>query len=188
MNAATGDTPTDDTGPPGSRVPGWRPMRPGERTAFSVLSASTAPVWIAMIVAPRSRLTALLVRWSTPLSIGLGGAYVGLLGTSLLRSDGPTPGSTGTGTGTGTGTSTGNSTGRLDDPETLRAALGTPTAFLAGWTHYLVFDLLVGRAIHEHALARGRTARVSLLLTWWAGPAGWTLHLLDRWRHRDDRA
>ncbi len=148
--------------------PGWRPMSPAERRAFSVLSATTAPVWLAMILAPRSRPTAALVRASTPLSVGLGAAYIGLLGRSLV--DGGEDGAAG---------------GRLDDPETLRAALGTPTAFLAGWTHYLVLDLLAGRVIHEHALARGRTARLSLLLTWWAGPAGWTLHVLDRWRHRD---
>jgi len=151
-----------------ARGPAWRPMSAAERRAFSVLSASTAPVWLAMILAPRARITAALVRASTPLSIGLGAAYVGLLGASLVG-----------------GAEDGAPAGRLDDPETLRAALGTPTAFLAGWTHYLVLDLLAGRMIHEHALARGRTARLSLLLTWWAGPAGWTLHALDRLRHRD---
>ncbi len=163
--------PVDDTPNESStdrRGPAWRPMSPAERTAFSVLSATTAPVWLAMILAPRSRVTAALVRASTPLSVGLGAAYVGLLGASVVG-----------------GGEDGSPAGRLDDPETLRAALGTPTAFLAGWTHYLVLDLLAGRMIHEHALARGRTARLSLLLTWWAGPAGWTLHALDRWRHRD---
>ncbi len=151
----------------GAVAPGWRPMSDGERTAFSVLSASTAPVWLAMILAPRSRVTAALVRWSTPLSFGLGAAYVGLLGASAVR-----------------GAAEGEGFPRFDDPEVLRAGLTSPTAFLAGWTHYLVFDLLVGRTIHEHALEHGRTARLSLLLTWWAGPAGLALHLLDRWRRR----
>lgn len=151
----------------GAVAPGWRPMSDGERTAFSVLSASTAPVWLAMILAPRSRVTAALVRWSTPLSFGLGAAYVGLLGASAVR-----------------GAAEGEGFPRFDDPEVLRAGLTSPTAFLAGWTHYLVFDLLVGRSIHEHALEHGRTARLSLLLTWWAGPAGLALHLLDRWRRR----
>jgi hypothetical protein len=148
-----------------TEAPTWKPMSDTERTAFSVLSATTAPVWLAMIVAPRSRLTAALVRWSTPLSFGLGAAYVGFLGASAVR-----------------GASEGEGLPRFDDPDALRAGLSTPTAFLAGWTHYLVFDLLVGRTIHEYALSRGRTARISLLLTWWAGPAGVTLHLLDRLR------
>jgi len=165
-------SPDDDTLPatttaPTSTAPGWRAMTEGERTAFRVLSASTAPVWLAMILAPRSRVTAALVRWSTPLSFGLGAAYVGFLGASAAR-----------------GAADGEGLPRLDDPDALRAGLSSPTAFLAGWTHYLVFDLLVGRGIHEHALEHGRTARASLLLTWWAGPAGLTLHLLDRWRRR----
>jgi hypothetical protein len=132
-------------------------MTPNEKAAFQVLSASTAPVWLSMIVAPNSRFTRTLVRVATPLYAALGVTYVGLLATALATGDGPTP--------------------RFDDPESLREALGSPKAFLAGWTHYLVFDLFVGRHIWQTNRDQGRTDRLSLFLTWMAGPAGLTLHL-----------
>jgi hypothetical protein len=144
-------------------------MTPGQRRAFQVLSSTTAPVWLAMILFPRARLTATLVRLATPMYAALGVAYTGLLATAALRGDGSTP--------------------RFDDPDSLRAGLSDPNAFLAGWTHYLVFDLYVGRHIWSESLARGCTARVPLLLTWMAGPLGLTVHLARTARHalRSDR-
>lgn len=145
------DTPPAEPGP----LPAWA------RTAYTVLNATTAPVWLAMILAPRSRLTARLVAIATPLLAGLGVTYTTLLATGAFTSD-----------------------ERLDfrDPESVRRALGRPEAFLAGWTHYLAFDLFVGRWIWEDAQRRDQTARLSLLLTWMAGPAGLTLHLAQRRR------
>jgi len=134
-----------------------RPMTPGERTAFQVLSASTAPVWVAMLVAPNSRFTERFVRLATPLYAALGVAYVATLATAVAGGDGEPL--------------------RFDDPDSWRRGLANPTGFLAGWTHYLVFDLFVGRHIWAEARARGRTDRLPLLLTWMAGPAGLTLHL-----------
>ncbi len=66
------------------------------------------------------------------------------------------------------------------DPEAVRKALGEPDIFLGGWTHYIAFDLFVGRWIWQDALERGRSARLALFLTWMAGPAGLSLHLLRR--------
>lgn len=137
------------------------PMSEGRRRLFRILNGSTAPVWVAMILFPRSRVTARLVGLTTPLLAGLGVAYTGLLVGGITRG-GP----------------------RVDlrDPDSLRAALQSPDAFLAGWTHYLAFDLFVGRWILEDAAERGTTARLPLLLTWMAGPAGLTLHLARRRR------
>ncbi len=132
-------------------------MSEGDKLAFKVVSASTLPVWAAMIIAPNSRLTERLVRLATPLCAALGGAYVGFLAKEMIEGDGEMPG--------------------FDDPEAMREALSSPTAFLAGWTHYVVFDLFVGRWIWADARERGRTARLSLLLTWVAGPAGLSMHL-----------
>lgn len=144
--------------PPNDAPPaGLRPMTPGERRAFQVLSSTTAPVWLAMILFPRSPLTARIVRLATPMYAVLGVAYTALLGTAALSSDGERP--------------------RFDDPDSLRAGLSNPTAFLAGWTHYLAFDLYVGRHIWAEALERDRTDRIPLFLTWMAGPLGLTLHL-----------
>lgn len=149
-------------------------MTPGERRAFQVLSSTTAPVWLAMILFPRAKVTAHLVRLATPLYAVLGVAYTALLGTAVLTGDGDPP--------------------RFDDPDSLRAGLSNPTAFLAGWTHYLAFDLYVGRHIWAEALERDRTDRIPLLLTWMAGPLGLTMHLarnaresLRRRRGDDDR-
>ncbi len=51
---------------------------------------------------------------------------------------------------------------------------------LAAWTHYISFDLFVGRWIWERSLEEGKPARLSLLLTWWAGPMGLTSYLARR--------
>jgi hypothetical protein len=48
---------------------------------------------------------------------------------------------------------------------------------LAGWTHYISFDLFVGTWIWRKSLAEGKPARLAMLLTWWVGPAGLGLFL-----------
>lgn len=132
-------------------------MSEAEKLAFRLVSASTVPVWAAMILLPNARVTERLVRLATPLYAALGVAYVGFLATEVATGEGGMP--------------------SLDDPDALRTALGSPTAFLAGWTHYVVFDLFVGRYIWSAARERGRNDRLALFLTWMAGPAGLTLHL-----------
>jgi hypothetical protein len=67
---------------------------------------------------------------------------------------------------------------RLDS---VSRAFQNPDAMLAGWIHYVTFDLFVGRWIWERSLEEGRNARLALLLTWWAGPSGLGLFLS---RHR----
>jgi hypothetical protein len=156
----TSDPPTTRSGPAATD----RGFRPWHRTAWTVLNATTAPVWLAMILAPRSRCTAALVRRVDVVLAGLGTCYVALLAAGIARGEGGAP--------------------DLSDPASVAAGLGVPEAFLAGWTHYLAFDLLAGRWIWESSLAAGRTARLPLLLTWWAGPAGVTLHLARRRRWR----
>jgi hypothetical protein len=123
--------------------------------SFRIVNTSTAPVWLAMILAPRSRLTRRLVDLAPPLYTALGITYSGLLATAI-RDSGPPD---------------------FREIEGVRTAFEHPAALLAGWTHYIAFDLFVGRWIYETALAEGRPARLSLLLTWWAGPAGLTLFL-----------
>ena len=142
---------------------GVRPSTDAQRQAFTLLNATTAPVWLAMILFPRARATAWLARRCAWVFAGLGVTYTALLATAVATSDEPMD---------------------LRDPDALRAALGGPTAFLAGWTHYLAFDLFVGRWIWETNAAEGRSARLPLLLTWWFGPVGLTLELARRGRRR----
>ena len=125
-----------------------------DRRVYAVVNTCTAPLWLAMVLAPRSVLTRRLVGLATPLYAALGASYVGLLaaGWGGKRVD-------------------------FRDPETVRAGLQQPKGFLAGWTHYIAFDLFVGRWIWEQGLERGRSTRAALLLTWLAGPAGLTTWL-----------
>ncbi len=134
-------------------------MPPDRHKAYTVINSSSAPLWLAMIIAPRSRLTARLMQAANPLLLALGATYDAFLASGVVQS------------------------GKMidfSDPEAVRKALGTPDFFLAGWTHYIAFDLFVGRWIWEDALARGRAPRLSLLLTWLAGPAGLSLYLVQR--------
>lgn len=126
-----------------------------------MINSSSAPIWLAMILAPRSRITRWLVDRATLLFVALGVSYDVFLSTGMVRS------------------------GRMidfRDPDAVRAALSAPDIFLAGWTHYIAFDLFVGRWIWEDSLGAGRTARLALLLTWLAGPAGLSLYILQRRR------
>jgi Domain of unknown function (DUF4281) len=135
------------------------PLSPRRRQAYMFINGSSAPVWLAMILAPGSSLTRWLVQRATFLFVGLGVTYDALLASGVLRS---------------------GEVVDFRDPDAVRGALSSPDLFLAGWTHYIAFDLFVGRWIWEDALAQGRRARLALLLTWMAGPAGLSLYLVQR--------
>ncbi len=125
-----------------------------DRAIYTVINSCTAPVWLAMILAPGSPFTRQMVRLATPLYAALGASYIALLATGW-----------------------GNERVDFRDPETVRAGLAQPRGFLAGWAHYIAFDLFVGRWIWEQGLAGQRSTRLALLLTWLAGPAGLTVWL-----------
>ena len=135
------------------------PMSENRRKAYLAINFSSAPFWLAMLLAPRSRLTRRLLDGATPLFLGLGAAYDGLLVAGMVQS---------------------GEVIDFSDGDAVRSALAEPDLFLAGWAHYIAFDLFVGRWIWEDALARGRSARLALLLTWLAGPAGLSLYLVQR--------
>jgi hypothetical protein len=133
------------------------PLTPREQRLYAVINACTAPLWLLMVLAPRSPLTARAVRAATPLYAVLGATYVGLLASGW-----------------------GGERVDFRDPESVRRGLLQPRGFLAGWTHYIAFDLFVGRWIWEQGLEQRRSTRVALLLTWLAGPAGLTVWLGQR--------
>lgn len=129
---------------------------------FSLASASVLPAWIALAVAPAHR-------WTQRLSAGiipamLAAAYVVLLVGSLSQ-----PGMQG-------------GFGSLDD---VAALFANRQALLAGWIHYLAFDLFVGawEAREADRLGMARWLLVlCLVLTFMAGPAGWLLFMAVRAR------
>jgi len=55
---------------------------------------------------------------------------------------------------------------------------------LAGWAHYLAFDLFVGVWMYRTGLAEKRSTRLPLLLTFLAGPLGLLYFLVQRGLHR----
>ncbi len=93
------------------------------------------------------------------LFLSLGVAYDGLLAAGMISARHPLD---------------------FQNPDALRAALGEPDTFLAGWAHYIAFDLFVGRWIWEDSLKRQSSARMAMVLTWMAGPAGLSLYLAQR--------
>lgn len=67
------------------------------------------------------------------------------------------------------------------------AAFKDPNVVFIGWVHYLVFDLLVGRAISMDAITRGCSGFLYLIcvvpclfLTLMAGPVGFLLYAIFR--------
>jgi hypothetical protein len=129
------------------------------RRAYAIINSSSSPVWLAMIVAPRARATRWLVTNSTPLLASLGVIYELLLGAGIARE---------------------RKLINYLDPDAVIGALSTPETFLAAWTHYVAFDLFVGRWIWEDGLGRRLGTRSALLLTWMFGPAGLTVYLVRR--------
>lgn len=130
--------------------------QPRVQTLFSATNLAATPVWLAMILAPRSGFTRRLVRWSDAALLALSGAYIAHISTVL------------------------GTYRNVSQAEAWRSALSTPRGFLAGWTHFVAFDLFVGRWIWRTALEESRSPRLALLLTWMAGPSGLALFAAQR--------
>lgn len=130
-----------------------------EARAFQAVNLVVLPVWAAMIAAPRSKVTARIVRLSDGLLGGLAVAYAAQLGMALANSD---------------------ERPDFGDVAALRRSIAKPDGFLLGWTHFLAFDLFVGRWIWQTSVREERTARLALTLTLMAGPAGLGVFALQR--------
>lgn len=133
-------------------------------TLFGLLNLLPLPVWGAMILFPRARFTQRLVTapW---LFLVLCGIYAVLLAAAVL---------------------TGGGAASLEF-DALRGMLASEWGFLAGWAHYLAFDLFVGVWIFRDAKywGAGPWLALPLLLTLLAGPLGLGAYLL--WRRRRER-
>lgn len=65
----------------------------------------------------------------------------------------------------------------------LRTVFGDDWVLAAAWTHYLVFDMVVGAWIARDAVRLGipwPLRSLALLLTFLAGPVGFLIHLVSR--------
>ena len=129
---------------------------------FTAASASVVPAWILLAVAPRWAWTFRLAAGAVPALLGV--LYVGLLVAGL--DDGA---------------------GSFTSLAGVRRLFQTDLWLLAGWVHYLAFDLFVGswqvRDAQRLGISHGLVVPC-LLLTFLFGPAGLLLYFGLRWGAR----
>jgi len=130
--------------------------------AFSAVNFSVMPAWLLLILLPNWRVTRYLVH-SMLYPLVLGAFYtLGLL-LSIFGM--------------------GAADGGFTTIEAVRALFSTDIGILVGWTHYLLFDLVVGAWTARDAQRRGFSHWLlipCLLLTFMAGPFGLLLYVILR--------
>jgi Domain of unknown function (DUF4281) len=125
---------------------------------FSVLNLLTMAAWLPLLFLPR-------VRWATtvlPVLMPslLAAVYTVLVAATLWRSE-----------------------GGFSSLAGVRALFDNPWALLAGWVHYLAFDLFIGGWEVRDAQRRGIPHLLvvpALVLTFLLGPAGLLLYMAIR--------
>lgn len=130
---------------------------------FSLLNLVALVAWIPLLLLPRARWANTVVPMVVPALLAV--VYVALLATSM-------PGS-------------GGGFSSLGD---VQALFANPRALLAGWVHYLAFDLFIGGWEVRDARRRGIPHLLvvpALVLTFMLGPGGLLLYLAIRALRRD---
>ena len=123
--------------------------------AFSILNLIAMVGWLPLLFRPRARWASEVVPVVVPALLAM--VYVALVVTTL-------PGSH----------------GGFSSLAGVRTLFGNPWALLAGWTHYLAFDLFIGGWIVRDARQRGVSHLFvvpALVLTFLLGPGGLLLYL-----------
>jgi hypothetical protein len=127
---------------------------------FDVFSTIVLVGWLALILAPLRRGMAISI--ARFVAVILCGGYFAMRAAGLAG-PGPPPGAS------------------FDSLQGVRLLLSTPEALLAGWVHYLAFDLFAGSWQVEDAPA-ARIPHWALLpclaLTFVAGPVGLLLYFI----------
>ena len=124
--------------------------------AFSVLNLVALGAWVVLALSPwLPRISSVITAKLVPAALAV--AYVIIVATNWLSSEG----------------------GFSSLPD-VALLFSNQWVLLAGWTHYLAFDLLVGNWEMEDANARAIPYLVvlpCLVLTFLFGPAGWLLYV-----------
>lgn len=126
---------------------------------FSILNLMTAAAWLLLICLPRVRWTSTVLPVMTPALLAV--VYAALIALNMPGSEG--------------------GFGSLAE---LKALFDNPWMLLAGWTHYLAFDLFIGGWEVRDAQRRGIPHLLvvpALVLTFFFGPVGLLLYLAIRW-------
>ena len=133
---------------------------------FSILNLMTMAAWLLLMLLPRARWTSTVVPVVLPSILAL--IYVVLVASTLTWSE-----------------------GGFSSLAGVRALFSNPWMLLAGWTHYLAFDLFVGGWEVRDAQRRGIPHLLmlpALVLTFLLGPAGFLFYLTIRRFAPDKRA
>lgn len=126
---------------------------------FSIANAIALIAWLLLAALPRVRwVTDVLIRIAVPAMLAV--LYVVLIASNWM-----------------------SSSGGFSSLGGVAALFSNPWLLLAGWVHYLAFDLLVGTWEVRDARERGIphwAVLPALALTFMFGPAGWLLYLCIR--------
>jgi hypothetical protein len=129
---------------------------------FQTTNALALVAWIALVLFPgRKLVSGVLCAVVVPGLLAL--AYAAVIGWKLAV-DGPPPADVMTLAG-------------------LRKVFGDDWVFTAAWTHYLVFDMVVGAWIARDSVRLGLPGplrTLALVLTFFAGPVGFLVHIVGR--------
>ncbi len=128
-------------------------------TLFQIANLLPLPIWALWVLAPHSQPARALARGTWPWA-ALAALYTALLVFALAR-QGFDPTAFGT-------------------LEGVMALFTSPWVALAGWVHYLCFDLFVARWIMNDAPDAGYRLAPILILTLLFGPAGLLCYLALR--------
>lgn len=125
---------------------------------FSIANTVALLSWLALVLLPRVRvIPQLITGLVVPLAFAL--VYVVLIGANW------------------------GGAGGFSSLADVALLFGQPPLLLAGWIHYLAFDLLIGTWEAQDARARGVPHLLlvpCLALTFMFGPAGWLLYRIVR--------
>ncbi len=133
-------------------------------TFFQLANFSVIPFWLLLAIVPRWKGTQFLVH-SVAMPMLLGGVYIGLFASGAFF---------------GPNVPEGGGFGSLAEVKVL---FTSDEAVLAGWVHYLVFDLFVGAWISRDSIRRAvphLAVIPCLVLTLFLGPTGLVLYLIVR--------
>jgi hypothetical protein len=125
---------------------------------FSMLNLLTVAAWLPLVFLPRVRWTAMVLPVAMPVLLAV--VYIVLIAAALPGSE-----------------------GGFSSLAGVSALFDNPWLLLAGWTHYLAFDLFVGGWEVRDAQSRGIPHLLvlpALVLTFLFGPAGLLLYLAIR--------
>ena len=125
---------------------------------FSVLNLIAMAAWLPLVFLPRVRWAATVVPVVVPVVLAV--VYVALVAVALPGSE-----------------------GGFSSLAGVRTLFDNPWGLLAGWTHYLAFDLFIGGWEVRDAQRRGIPHLLivpALVLTFLLGPGGLLLYLATR--------